>query len=183
MSSLTLRIPRFVKGATSPTLLEPRRRREEALLSVVQETYVHGVSTRKVDDLVRALGIDGISRSEVSRICAALDERMGAFGNRPLRGARSDGGQGLGSGRRSQWGYGELRVLVSFLRRLSGVELVISDARVGLSPTERQRGSSWSWRLGSRGEVPQGSRWALDGRSPDEPEVPALGVPKEVIAV
>jgi transposase-like protein len=57
-------------------LLEPRRRTEKALLSVVQEAYVHGVSTRKVDDLVRALGIDGISRSEVSRICAALDERM-----------------------------------------------------------------------------------------------------------
>jgi len=67
-------------------LLEPQRRTEKALLSVVQEAYVHGVSTRKVDDLVRALGIDGISRSEVSRICAALDERMEAFRNRPLTG-------------------------------------------------------------------------------------------------
>ena len=69
---MTLRIPKVRHGSYFPSLLEPRRRTEKALLSVVQEAYVHGVSTRKVDDLARALGIDGISRSEVSRICAAL---------------------------------------------------------------------------------------------------------------
>jgi transposase-like protein len=83
---LALRIPKVRHGSYFPSLLEPRRRTEKALLAVVQEAYVHGVSTRKVDDLVRALGIEGISRSEVSRICAALDERMEAFRNRPLRG-------------------------------------------------------------------------------------------------
>lgn len=86
VGSLTLRIPKVRQGSYFPALLEPRRRTEKALLSVVQEAYVHGVSTRKVDDLVRALGIEGISRSEVSRICAALDERMEAFRNRPLGG-------------------------------------------------------------------------------------------------
>jgi transposase-like protein len=65
-------------------LLQPRRRAEHALLAVVQEAYVHGVSTRKVDDLVKALGIDGISKSEVSRICAGLDTAVAAFRTRPL---------------------------------------------------------------------------------------------------
>lgn len=86
VGTVTLRIPKVRQGSYFPALLEPRRRTENALLSVVQEAYVHGVSTRKVDDLVRALGIEGISRSEVSRICDALDERMEAFRNRPLTG-------------------------------------------------------------------------------------------------
>jgi transposase-like protein len=67
-------------------LLQPRRRAEHALLAVVQEAYVHGVSTRKVDDLVKALGVDGISRSEVSRICGELDTVVAAFRTRPLTG-------------------------------------------------------------------------------------------------
>ncbi|MFH1609207.1 MAG: IS256 family transposase [Candidatus Bipolaricaulota bacterium] len=86
VGSVRLRIPKVRRGSYFPSLLEPRRRTERALLSVVQEAYVHGVSTRKVDDLVRALGIEGISRSEVSRICASLDERMERFRNRPLEG-------------------------------------------------------------------------------------------------
>ncbi len=86
VGTVTLRIPKVRQGSYFPALLEPRRRTEKALLSVVQEAYVHGVSTRKVDDLVRALGIEGISRSEVSRVCTALDERMEAFRNRPLTG-------------------------------------------------------------------------------------------------
>lgn len=84
VGTVMLRIPKLRRGSYFPSLLQPRRRGEKALLSVVQEAYVHGVSTRKVDDLVRALGIEGISRSEVSRICKALDERMEAFRNRPL---------------------------------------------------------------------------------------------------
>src|SRR5690606_8123633 len=68
-----------------PSLLEPRRRIDQALYAVVMEAYVHGVSTRSVDDLVAALGVDtGISKSEVSRICAGLDERVAAFRNRTL---------------------------------------------------------------------------------------------------
>jgi putative transposase len=71
-----LRIPKLRTGSFFPALLKPRRRIDRALWAVVMEAYVHGVSTRKVDDLVAALGIDaGISKSEVSRICAELDPR------------------------------------------------------------------------------------------------------------
>jgi transposase-like protein len=69
-----------------PSLLQPRRRAEHALLAVVQEAYVHGVSTRKVDDLVKALGVEGISKSEVSHICGELDTVVAAFRTRPLTG-------------------------------------------------------------------------------------------------
>jgi transposase-like protein len=81
-----LQIPKLRKGSYFPSLLQPRRRAEKALLNVVQEAYVHGVSTRKVDELVESLGIGGISKSEVSRICKELDEVVQAFKNRPLEG-------------------------------------------------------------------------------------------------
>lgn len=80
-----LRIPKLRKGSFFPSILEPRRRIDQALYAVVMEAYVHGVSTRSVDDLVVALGADsGISKSEVSRICEQLDESVGAFRTRPL---------------------------------------------------------------------------------------------------
>jgi putative transposase len=80
-----LRIPKLRKGSFFPVILEPRRRIDQALYAVVMEAYVGGVSTRSVDDLVAALGIDsGISKSEVSRICAGLDEVVAAFRNRRL---------------------------------------------------------------------------------------------------
>jgi len=82
---VSLRIPKLRQGAFFPVILEPRRRIDQALHAVVMEAYVHGVSTRSVDDLVQALGIDtGISKSEVSRICAGLDETVGAFRARTL---------------------------------------------------------------------------------------------------
>jgi transposase-like protein len=80
-----LHIPKLREGSFLPALLEPRRRIDRALWAVIMEAYVHGVSTRKVDDLVRALGIDaGISKSEVSRICGELDAVVGAFRERRL---------------------------------------------------------------------------------------------------
>lgn len=80
-----LRIPKLRKGSFFPVILEPRRRIDQALHAVVMEAYVHGISTRSVDDLVAALGIDsGISKSEVSRICAGLDEAVDAFRTRTL---------------------------------------------------------------------------------------------------
>jgi transposase-like protein len=80
-----LAIPKLRKGSFFPSILEPRRRIDQALYAVVMEAYVAGVSTRSVDDLVAALGIDsGISKSEVSRICGGLDEVVGAFRTRPL---------------------------------------------------------------------------------------------------
>jgi putative transposase len=80
-----LRIPKLREGSFFPALLEPRRRIDRALLAVVMEAYVHATSTRKVDDLVKALGVDsGISKSEVSRICAELDTEVAAFRSRTL---------------------------------------------------------------------------------------------------
>jgi putative transposase len=80
-----LKIPKLRTGSFFPSLLERRRRIDRALFAVVMEAYVHGVSTRKVDDLVQALGVSaGISKSEVSRICAELDRDLDAFRNRPL---------------------------------------------------------------------------------------------------
>src|SRR5919201_2141086 len=84
VGTVELKIPKVTAGAYFPSLLEPRRRAEKALHAVVVEAYVNGVSTRKVDDLVRALGIDGISRSEVSRICKSLDEQVRTFLHRPI---------------------------------------------------------------------------------------------------
>ncbi len=86
VGTVNLRIPKLREGSYFPSLLEPRRRAEKALVAVVQEAYVHGVSTRKVDELVQALGLGGISKSEVSRLCAELDEHIEAFRNRPLEG-------------------------------------------------------------------------------------------------
>jgi len=80
-----LKIPKLRQGSFFPSILERRRRIDRALFAVVMEAYVHGVSTRKVDDLVVALGLEsGISKSEVSRICAELDEELGAFRSRTL---------------------------------------------------------------------------------------------------
>ena len=84
--TVNLNIPRLRSGTYFPSLLEPRRRTERALLSVVQEAYVLGVSTRKVETLVKALGMDGISKSEVSRICQELDGEVNRWRNRLLEG-------------------------------------------------------------------------------------------------
>ncbi len=86
VGSLELAIPKLRSGSYFPSFLEPRRRSEEALFAVVAEAYVHGVSTRKVEELAAALGIASLSKSEVSRICASLDERVQAFRCRPLLG-------------------------------------------------------------------------------------------------
>jgi putative transposase len=84
--SVLLPIPKVREGSYFPSFLEPRRRSEEALMAVVCEAYVKGVSPRKVEDLVQAMGIHGVSKSEVSRICTLLDERVAAFRGRPLVG-------------------------------------------------------------------------------------------------
>src|SRR5215204_536856 len=86
VGTIELAIPKVRPGTYFPSLLQPRRRAEHALLAVVQEAYVHGVSTRKVDELMKALGLDGVSKSEVSRICAELDPLVDAFRSRPLVG-------------------------------------------------------------------------------------------------
>jgi putative transposase len=164
---LELRIPKLRTGSFFPSLLERRRRVDQALFAVIMEAYLHGVSTRKVDDLVKALGADsGISKSEVSRICAGLDEEVGAFRDRSLSdqsfpyvfldatyckarvnrrvvsqaivvatGVRADGwrevlGFAVGDSEDGAFWTAFLRSLKA--RGLGGVQLVISDAHIGL---------------------------------------------------
>jgi transposase-like protein len=84
--TVELRIPKLRKGSYFPGFLEPRRMAERALTAVIQEAYIQGISTRSVDDLVKALGMDGISKSQVSRLCEELDERVHTFLDRPIEG-------------------------------------------------------------------------------------------------
>ena len=84
--TVELRIPKLGKGSYFPGFLEPRRLAEKAFSAVLQEAYVRGVSTRSVDDLVKAVGMTGISKSQVSRLCAEIDEKVQAFLNRPIEG-------------------------------------------------------------------------------------------------
>ncbi|WP_025038290.1 IS256 family transposase, partial [Bradyrhizobium sp. DOA9] len=84
--TVELRIPKLRKGSYFPGFLEPRRMAEKALTAVVQEAYVQGVSTRSVDDLVQAMGMSGISKSQVSRLCTEIDDKVKAFLNRPIEG-------------------------------------------------------------------------------------------------
>jgi transposase-like protein len=86
VGTIGVKVPRVRDGSYFPSLLEPRRRAERALVAVVQEAYVHGVSTRRVDDLVQALGLQGISKSQVSLLCQELDGEVERFRTRPLSG-------------------------------------------------------------------------------------------------
>ena len=86
LGTLNLKIPKLRQGSYFPGFLEPRRTAEKALAAVIQEAYVHGVSTRSVDDLVKAMGMTGISKSQVSRLCEEIDERVHAFLDRPIEG-------------------------------------------------------------------------------------------------
>lgn len=84
--TVELRIPKLRKGTYFPGFLEPRRMAEKALTAVIQEAYIQGISTRSVDDLVKAMGMSGISKSQVSRLCVEIDERVKAFLDRPIEG-------------------------------------------------------------------------------------------------
>jgi transposase-like protein len=84
--AVDLRIPKLRRGSYFPFFLEPRRTAEKALIAVIQEAYVQGISTRSVDELVKAMGMTGISKSQVSRLCLEIDERVQAFLERPIEG-------------------------------------------------------------------------------------------------
>ena len=84
--TVELRIPKLRKGSYFPSFLEPRRMAEKALTAVIQEAYIQGISTRSVDDLVKALGMSGVSKSQVSRLCEEIDARVKTFLDRPLEG-------------------------------------------------------------------------------------------------
>ena len=84
LGALNLRVPKLRQGSYFPGFLEPRRTSEKALVAVIQEAWIGGVSTRKVDDLVQAMGLSGISKSTVSKLCKDIDERVHDFLDRPL---------------------------------------------------------------------------------------------------
>ena len=84
--TVELRIPRLRKGSYFPSFLEPRRMAEKALTAVIQEAYIQGISTRSVDDLVKAMGMSGVSKSQVSRLCEEIDGKVQAFLERPIEG-------------------------------------------------------------------------------------------------
>lgn len=84
--SVELKLPKLRQGSSFPEFLEPRRTAEKALTAVIQEAHIKGISTRSVDDLVKAVGMSGVSKSQVFRLCAELDERVGAFPNRQIEG-------------------------------------------------------------------------------------------------
>ena len=148
VGTMELRIPKLRDGSYFPGLLEPRRRSEKALLAVIQQAYVEGVSTRRVDDpvsstgqvLVKALGCEGISKSQVSRICRGLDEVVEKFLSRPL-----DGGP---------YAYLWLDALTQKVRedgRIVNVSVVVGTAVnaegkreiVGLDVGTSEDGASW----------------------------------------
>ena len=86
LGHLQLRIPKLRQGSYFPPFLEPRRTAEKALVAVIQEAWIGGVSTRRVDELVQAMGLAGISKSQVSKLCKEIDDRVNAFLDRPLEG-------------------------------------------------------------------------------------------------
>jgi transposase-like protein len=149
VGTIDLAVPRVRDGSYLPSLFDPRRRTERALLAVVQEAYVGGMSTRRVDDLVRALGIEGLSRSEVSRMCAPLDAEVKAFRCRPL----------------DAIGYPYLWLDATYLRVREGGHVVSMAALVAVGVT---RGDSrWQW-LQQRRPSSQNSAWGVNwGRCQD----------------
>jgi putative transposase len=86
LGALDLRIPKLRQGSYFPAFLEPRKTAERALVAVIQEAWIQGISTRKIDDLVQAMGMSGISKSQVSSLCQEIDERVKSFLNRPIAG-------------------------------------------------------------------------------------------------
>src|SRR5919205_435890 len=86
LGTLQLRVPKLRQGSYFPPFLEPRKVSEKASVAVIQEAWIGGVSTRRVDELVQAMGLGGISKSTVSKLCKDIDERVGAFLDRPLEG-------------------------------------------------------------------------------------------------
>ena len=146
---MELHIPKLREGSYFPSLLEPRRRSEKALLAVIQQAYVEGVSTRRVDDLIKALGCDGISSSQVSRICEQLDEVVESFLGRPL-----DGGP---------YPYVWLDGLTQKVREGGRIVNVCVVVATGVN-AEGQR-ESWVWTWAPARTAPSGGLPAVADRS------------------
>jgi hypothetical protein len=145
--TVELRIPKLRKGSCFPGFLEPRRLAEKALTAVVQEAYIQGVSTRSVDELVKAMGMTGISKSQVSRLCQEIDERVNAFLERPIEG---------------DWPYLRLDATYMKVRQNSHVVAVAVIIAVGVNSDGRREV------LGpvSSADIPPEDRAEPDGHRP-----------------
>jgi putative transposase len=137
--TVEIRIPKLRKGSYFPSFLEPRRMAEKALTAVIQEAYVHGVSTRSVDDLVKAMGATGVSKNQVSRLCEEIDARVKAFLDRPLEG---------------DWAYVWLDATYVKVRRNHRIVSVAVIVAVGVKPTGGAR--CWAWTSAPRRPRPSG---------------------------
>ena len=122
LGALRLRIPKLRQGSYFPPFLEPRKTSERALVAVIQEAWIGGVSTRRVDDLVQAMGLTGIGKSTVSKLCKEIDERVGAFLDRPLSG---------------EWPY--LWLDATYLRQREGGRIVSVAAIVAVAANAEGR--------------------------------------------
>src|SRR4051794_40606 len=130
VGELELAIPRLRTGSYFPSFLEPRRRAEQALVAVVQEAYVNGVSTRRVDRLVEQLGIAGMSKDQVSRLCRGLDQQVQAFRERLLEG---------------RYAYLWLDAKVERVREPGGVRQKALVIAYGVHESGRRRSWAWTW--------------------------------------
>ena len=131
--TVELRIPKLRKGSYFPGFLEPRRLAEKALTAVIQEAYVQGISTRSVDDLVKAMGMSGISKSQVSRLCEEIDGKVKAFLDRPIEG---------------DWPY--LWIDATYLKVRRGGRIVSVAAIMAWASTAMAGVKFWACRLAPR---------------------------------
>src|SRR5256885_697211 len=155
LGTLQLRVPKLRQGSYFPPFLEPRKVSEKALVAVIQEAWIGGVSTRRVDELVQAMGLSGISKSTVSKLCRDIDERVGAFLDRPLEG---------------EWPY--LWLDATYLKVRDGGRLVAVAATLAVAgDTQGRRG--WPGGAG-RGPERRGG--------PGRPAPPGLGPAPRVAA-
>ncbi len=154
--AVDLRIPKLRKGSYFPFFLEPRRTAEKALIAVIQEAYVQGISTRSVDELVKAMGMTGISKSQVSRLCQEIDERVQAFLERPIEG---------------DWPYLWLDATYVKVRQTGRIVSVAAIIAVAVN-TEGRREASVGWgRSPGPGHRSVGGRDLLE-RLPAQPHAP-----------
>lgn len=131
--TVELRIPKLRKGSYFPGFLEPRRMAEKALTAVIQEAYVQGISTRSVDDLVKAMGMSGISKSQVSRLCEEIDGKVKAFLERPIEG---------------DWPY--LWIDATYLKVRRGGRIVSVAVIIAVGVNTDGGARCWAWRSAPR---------------------------------
>jgi putative transposase len=135
LGTLNLRVPKLRQGSYFPGFLEARKTSEQALVAVIQEAWIGGVSTRRVDELVQAMGLSGISKSTVSKLCKDIDERVGEFLNRPLTG---------------EWPYVWLDATYLKVRQGGRIVPVAAIIAVAANTEGAARSSAWASALGSR---------------------------------